>query len=117
MIKIARGDSKTIRITVRDKADDLAPFNLTDTTIYFTAKRTIADEDDDAVIIKTTEGGGVTITGAEQGEFEVQLTPGDTDFTPMEYVFGVRIAKDGNVYSTEEPGTLKIGAVVRRELL
>lgn len=114
LIKVARGDSKTIRITVRDKAGDLAPFNLTNASIYFTAKITVADKDSDAVIAKSTVGGGITVIDASLGIFEVGLTPGDTNIVPMEYIYDVRIAKDGDVYSMEDPGTLKIGPVVRR---
>lgn len=117
MIKVARGDSKVIYVTVRDKAEDLAPFDLGKTTIYFTVKRTVADADSEAVIAKTSAGGGITVKDAAEGIYEVELTPGDTDITPMEYLFDVRIEKEGNIYSMEEPDILKITPVVRRELL
>lgn len=116
MIKVARGDSKTIQITVRDKFGDLAPFDLTGAIVYFTVKKTIAETDASAVIAKTSDGGGITIISAANGEFDIELTPGDTSITPMEYVFDVRIAKSGSVYSMEEPDIFKISPVVRRAI-
>jgi len=115
MIEVSFGDSIQIGVAIRDKAEGLAPFDLTGAVVYFSVKRIVYDADVDAVIAKDSEGGGLTIVNATQGEVNIYLTPADTSITPMDYVFDIRVAKGSNIFS-KELGTFRVTPVVRRGL-
>jgi len=116
VIEVSFGDSKQIDVVMRDKANNLAPFDLTGAVVHFTVKRTVHEADIAVVITKNSTGGGITITNASQGAFSIFLTPGDTSITAMDYVFDIRVTVGGNVFS-ETPGIFRVIPVVRRVLL
>jgi hypothetical protein len=74
-IEARRGDTETYDLAITDRAGD--PVNLTGSTVWFTAKRHTSDADDDA-IITATQGDGLEITNAAQGELTLTLQPDDT---------------------------------------
>ena len=118
IIKVSRGDSKIIPIQIRDKFSNLLPLALVgeDVRIYFTVKERVIDGDDLTVIEKSTIGGGVVIADdPSTGIVYLYLTPADTQKTPMEYVYDVRVYIDGEVFS-QEPAIFEILPTVKREM-
>jgi hypothetical protein len=57
---------------------DGQPLNLTGATVYFTVKERYADLDEDALALKNTTEGGVTVTSAPGGTGTFRLDPADT---------------------------------------
>lgn len=75
-LEVYRGDNETFSITVK-RSNTVYP--LTSVTIWFTAKNDVLDADASAVIRKDTLGlGGITITDAPAGKFDLNLIPTDT---------------------------------------
>lgn len=54
------------------------PAKLAGTRLWFTAKRSFGDTDEDAVVRASTTLGGVAITDPDAGAFTVTLAPRDT---------------------------------------
>lgn len=71
---IKRGDDRVLAVAATD-ADGAQ--DLTDVTLFFTAKLRRADADEDAVIAK--DAADITITDEDAGLFEVALDAEDTD--------------------------------------
>ena len=84
---ITKGDSDYISISVIN-ADTNQPVNITDSTIYFTVKKSSADLDESAVIQKViTEH--VNATG---GLSKIELSSDDTDLDIGRYIYDIVIA-------------------------
>src|SRR5215210_2960857 len=71
---IDRGDDRTLRATATHNG---APYNLTGKTIWFTAKRSPKDTDDQAVISKSTAG-GIEIDDTDNNVCLVRIAGDDT---------------------------------------
>jgi hypothetical protein len=76
-LEMYRGDDASFNIAVQK---DGAPVDLSGATLRFTAKRGRLEPDADAVLSKSTAGGGgITITDAPGGIARVDVLPADTD--------------------------------------
>lgn len=75
-----RGDTKTLAVTLTDVNGDA--LNLTDKELTFTAARFGSDD-----IVKT-EGDGITVTSAMDGECTVTIEPADTENVSFPNEFG-----------------------------
>lgn len=100
-LEIVRGDNITWQMTTQNIEDGLDA-NITGATLKFTVK---ADFNSAAVIEKTTSG-GIVITDAANGIFQVSLVPADTSgLETGGYVFDVEITLSGKV------GTIAVGEI------
>lgn len=80
VLSVSKGERVALALQVLD--DDGLPVDLTGATLKFTAKRSLDDTDDRALIAKDNldEGlGGIAITDAELGQAEIQLEPENTE--------------------------------------
>lgn len=75
-LTIRRGDTHTITIAALTAAGAAYPW--AGTTVRFTAKRSITDSDDDAVITKTSAADGGITLGAD-GAGTISILPADTE--------------------------------------
>lgn len=101
-----RGDTRTVVLTL----EGAATFEVGD-TVWFTAKRSASDPDDDAVIQIT--GNDVTIDG---GTASVTIPPATTATLTgtTELVYDWQVASAGGAVHTVDGGTLKVLADVTR---
>lgn len=113
---LTRGDDRTLELTIVDKEG--AAVNLTDTYLWFTAKVSLNDSDDEAVIFKTTGGGGITITDASGGLAEITLAPIDTINIPgrqsLTLFWDLQSKSSSDKITTLDGGTMVIKAGVTR---
>lgn len=107
------GDTYTIPTTVTDgsgAAKDLTGASAT----YFVVKSPAAvdaydDGDRDALVEKTIDGGGITLTDAANGELRVRVDTTDTSgLTPAEYHHRLRVTDQGGARRTVFHGTLEL---------
>lgn len=70
-----RGDKRTWTITVTQAGDK---FDLTGSTIWFTAKKKYADADSAAIIARSTTNGGIVLTDPTKGVAEVTTLTTET---------------------------------------
>lgn len=70
-MKIYRGDTNKIEVDVKDEDGNLV--NLTNYDVYFTMKKSIDDDDGNAVVNTTA-----TIEDAVNGKVSYTFTPADT---------------------------------------
>lgn len=102
------GDDKTLQVTVVDEDGD--PVNLTAASIKWQATRSLGKT---SAISKTaTAGGGITITDASNGEFEVTLTAANTDGLSGTYQHEAEVTFVDGTKSTVLSGTMNIIPVV-----
>lgn len=96
---MTRGD--TVQFSVVVTLDDVA-YDLTDCSLWFTAKYKYTDDDDDAVFQKTL-GDGITVTSAPQGLAAIVISPTDTDALSLiktVLFWDLQLVDDsGNVYT------------------
>lgn len=79
-LKMFRGDTYARTFVV---IQDGVLYDLTNSDLRMTFKWTLTDDDDDAVIILTSDvDGGIVITDATHGEFVFTLLPSDTVDAP-----------------------------------
>lgn len=78
-ITIYRGDTVKLNMAVTSGGSF---YDLTGSTIWFTAKNHFSDPDISAVFQKSTTGGGITITNAPNGLCQVTIDPADTSGEP-----------------------------------
>jgi hypothetical protein len=79
-LRITRGDTKTFNLILRLNN---AAFNLSQKTLFFTAKYSMEDLDAAAVISKSTNGTDeITITNEAGGLANLKLKPVDTSSLP-----------------------------------
>lgn len=116
-----RGDDRSFTMTVTDNG---GPLDLAGATVRFTAKRKLADADDDAVIALDSGTGGVVITDAPGGVVRVDVGSADTaGLTKDEKLFWdlqvkdaagkVRTSPDASLTATTL-GTLRVRVDVTR---
>ena len=99
-LSIFKGNDKTFEVHIRDETG--RNFNLDGAEIIFMVKKTIKDEDKDAVITKSSaDADEIVITNPVGGLCEVYLVPDDTKNLPVKtYVYEVRaITGNGEVYT------------------
>ncbi|QSG06391.1 hypothetical protein [Halapricum desulfuricans] len=68
------GDSLTLRVTTKE--EDGSRVDLTSTEIEWVLAESVSSTPD---VVKGTSTGGITITDAVNGEFEIDLVPADTE--------------------------------------
>ncbi len=84
--------------------DDGTPFDLTDSTIIFTVKKSLKDPDSEALIQKrvTTHVDENGDLSADQGITTIPLDHTETDICPGVYSYGVKLVDSaGNGYPTD----------------
>lgn len=111
-LEIKRGATEVLRTVI-------TPASLVvDSTIYFMAKRSKADSDDDAIISKVS-GDGISVSDLDVGEILTTIDPADTRTLPnhrLKLYYEFEIEKDDAVYAVED-GTLYVNPeVVQRTL-
>lgn len=95
------------------------PFPLADKTIWFTAKKSLRDLDEDAVIAKKN-GAGITVLPPEPGEdiqnqAKIEVAADDTKGLPSKTVrleWDVQVKEVGQEPFTLERGDIRINADV-----
>lgn len=110
-LTLYRGDSDTLIVTATDTGE---PYDLTDTTLRFTAKRRFEDDDSDAIIVKTLDD-GITVTDALGGLAVITISPEDTADLPNDAVllWDLQATQDETVRTLAD-GTLKVSRDVSR---
>lgn len=114
-LEIIRGDSASIGFTLTDAGTAV---DLTDATVFFTAKPALTnDVSDNTAVISVEVTDHVDSDGnpsATEGVTTIPLTPTDTNVTPGEYFYDVQIKySDGTIVSIE-PRKMEILADVTR---
>jgi hypothetical protein len=122
-LTMTRGDTGSfmgVAVTVTTISE---PLDLTGCEIIFTAKDSIDDTDENAVINCDTDvEAGITVTDAEQGIFVVVIAPSKTDSIEIagssrQLIYDVQIQDaDDNVF-TVDTGTLTIFKDVTRRTI
>ena len=74
-LTMLRGDTKTLPFTATRNS---AVLDLDDAKVWFTVKRSVADEDEDAFLQKT-EAEGIEILDEDEGTLVVTIDAEDTD--------------------------------------
>lgn len=102
-IKVIRGDTPTITVTVKDSVGTVV--DLTNYTMTFTVKRSTADTNTNAVIGPVT----MTVASPATGIGTTTLTTTHTDLPPRKYFYDVQI-KNGTtaVHTVIGPATFEI---------
>jgi len=92
--ELIRGDSANISITVTDDNGD--GIDLTGYDVWFTAKRSPRDIDNNAVLTKKVSDGD------SEGRVDIDFTPEETnELKPRSYFWDIQLEKDGQVLSTK----------------
>jgi hypothetical protein len=106
-LEFIRGDNFTFNVTVLDT--DGNAIDLTDTLLYFTAKYSPYDPDDEAVLHKTVG------PGDNHGVLTVNFTSEETEnMEPGSYWWDVQLIKDYVVTSTKRRLFKVVGDITRR---
>lgn len=106
--EIVRGDTTTISVQVLDS--DGNPIDLTGYTIFFTAKKSTDDIDEEAVLEMEAENGD------DQGMVDINFTADDTTYLePRSYWWDIQLENDGVISSTV-PQLFKVVADVTRRV-
>lgn len=95
-LEIVKGDDIDIELTFTDQDDN--PIDLTGGTVYFTVKKELTDDDDDAVIAKDV----TAFENPETGIMVVSLSRADTDVRAGQYFFDAQL-KDSEDKITSSP--------------
>lgn len=113
-LRIARGDAATFDISA-SKGDGTAQ-DITGSSLWFTAKHRLDDEDGDAVIAKSTGAGGVAIVDGPAGLARVTLAPADTEglTSPTTLHWDVQAKDPSNAIRTLARGRLYVDLDVTR---
>lgn len=118
-IVMTRGDSRTLDIHVVDKLG--VDVDLTSVFLWFTAKLSLEDGDDTAILRKTTGGGGITITDAAHGGATVTLAPADTLNIPgkqgLSLFWDLQSRSNSGLIATLDQGTMVIKAGATRSYI
>jgi len=76
-LRMTRGNTASFLITAVDSTGQ--PLDLTGAGLWFTVKKRLSDSDVDAVIQKTTDGGGITVSdNPMSGLATIAIDPDDT---------------------------------------
>ncbi len=110
-VVIRSGDTHTLTVTVDDGATPPAVVDITGATIWWWASRLSSNGkfSATATLQKDNAGtGGITITDALNGEFQVTLAPADTATLAGEFYHEAQIRDGSGNISTVLTGTLTI---------
>ena len=98
-----RGQRKIWTGTVRNAAG--AVVSIVGASVYFTVRTkipagSVSDDADGEVLFKKTVGSGISMSNAENGEFEILMDKADTNAieigsTGKGYVYGIAIVESG----------------------
>lgn len=110
-LEMVRGDSPSWAVTLMD-ADNNAPLDLTGKHLQFAVKRQTRDPDSKALCI-LTEGSGIEVTDAVNGQCKVTIPPDATSgLAPMadalDYVWDFQVSWPPAVVKTPLRGVLHI---------
>lgn len=113
-LKMTRGDTPVWNLAVTDGSGN--PYDLSNCTIYMTAKTNIDDADVDAVFQLSTVAGTITITNAAGGLAEiVPLTTSTSSLTTdAQLYYDVQVTAPGAKKFTVVKGTLIVERDVTR---
>jgi hypothetical protein len=106
--KMTRGDSKTIITPLADAAGD--PIDLTDCTVWFTAKAAYTDTDEAATFQKSTAD-GITVIDEDTGVIQVDIEPEDTedlDGVRTRLLYDIQVKDGDGKVSTAQSGKLVV---------
>ena len=94
-LEMWRGDDREFTFTI---TEDGAPMNLTDAVLRFTAKRSLLDADDAAVIAKST-GSGIEAEDPTTGVATLTLAAADTESLTgtAQLIWDLQVARGGSV--------------------
>lgn len=119
-IEITRGDTTRLLITVVRPDDEGVdqPVDLTDCTLWFTAKRAYADADVDAVIAKKSPSEGIVISDAAGGLALASIEPADTaaETGRSSLLYDAQLLEPGGIVTTLDEGCLLIKRDVTRDV-
>jgi len=101
-LTIIKGD--TASITVNLTQSDGTALNLTGSTVYFTVKSNIDDEDDDALISKDI----TSHVDDEGGQTLISLSPDETTIDAGNYVWDIQVKDAQNNIISTEPGIFTV---------
>ncbi|MDP2621465.1 MAG: hypothetical protein Q8P46_15060 [Hyphomicrobiales bacterium] len=101
------GDTKTLRVTVRDNEDNAV--DLTSASIKWECGRSYGKA---STISKATGGSGITITDATGGEFEVLLDADDTEDQAGVFYHEAEVTFSDDTISTVLSGTMTVQRVL-----
>lgn len=106
--EIIRGDDFTIDIQVLD--DEGNAIDLTDYSIFFTAKTKLDAPDNEAVLAKEVQNGDT------EGMVELSFTSAETTLLkPRSYWWDIQLEKAGIINSTRRQLLRVVGDVTRRD--
>ena len=105
-IFLIRGDTASITFSIPD-------VDLTDATVFFTAKPALTADADDASAVIEKEV--ISHTDPEAGETVIELTSEDTDVTPGTYFYDIQVKKsDDTIVSIPVRKLVVVADVTRR---
>lgn len=115
-IIMTRGDSRTLDLHVVDKEG--VNVDLSSVFLWFTAKLSLEDGDDTAILRKTSSGGGIVVVDAAQGTAKIDLSPADTIAIPgkqgLTLFWDLQSKSNSGLIATLDHGTMVILAGVTR---
>lgn len=88
-IRLVRGQTKVLHVTVKDRNG--RPADLTNATLYFTARQSSTS----AVLICKTNGDGIEITDPSCGEATITLSSTDTEIEKGQYHYDIWVEYAG----------------------
>lgn len=97
-MEVIRRDDCDFELTFKDVDGNV--INLTGSTVFFTVKRHVDDDDDDAVISKTI----TSFEDPTSGVALLQLSKTDTDLPAKAYYFDVQLVDSGGKVSSSQAG-------------
>ena len=68
------GDSALLQVTTRNS--DGSRVDLSGSDLFWVLSKTVSEAPD---VTKDSSGNGISVTDAEQGEFQIELVPSDTE--------------------------------------
>lgn len=93
-IEIIRGDDEQFELTFTDIDGD--PIDLTDGTVFFTVKKSLSDDDDEALITKEITEFAAPTTGVAR----LVLSKTQTDIPEGRYFYDVQFKDSANMISS-----------------
>lgn len=108
-INITRGDSESIRFEL---TDDGVAVDLTGSTVFFTAKPALTDDDTDSTAVIHVEV--TSHTDPTNGITTIPLSATDTDVAPGTYYYDIQVKKADDTIVSIRYRLLKVWADVTR---
>lgn len=105
-IEVNRRDDSDFELTFTDV--DGEAIDLTNCTVFFTAKRKRDDTDDEAIIKKQI----TSFSDPQSGIATLQLTKSETDISPRSYYFDIQLKQSNGKISSIQAGRL----IVRQDI-